>query len=137
MRFWSSLPLYPCACTSLSIESKHSGPHPLGELSMKKLSTLLTILSLTAISFAFAATTTGTKSQRSSGDSVTVSVQSPSQAQTVVSERYEAASSQMVGMTDAHADACRWNRDNCLKGCDGATSCSNQCWTNYNKCMGN
>jgi|ERR1039458_1838821 hypothetical protein len=104
---------------------------------MKKLGTLLTILSLAAISFAFTATTSTAKSQRSTGDEVTASVQSSLPAQTVVSERYDAASFQIIGMTDGHADACKWNRDNCLKGCDGATSCSNQCWTNYNKCMAN
>jgi hypothetical protein len=104
---------------------------------MKKLCTLLTILSLAAISFAFAATTSTPKSQPNTGNAVTVSVQSTSQAQTVVGERYDVASSQMTRMPDAHADACAHNRDVCLKGCDGATSCSNQCLVNYQKCMNN
>jgi hypothetical protein len=99
---------------------------------MKQLSTLLAILSLAAISFAFATTTSTAKSQRNTGDAVTASAQSSLQAQTVTSERYEVSSS---GWTDAHADACAYNRDVCLKGCNGATSCSNQCWTNYNNCM--
>jgi 3-methyladenine DNA glycosylase Tag len=109
--------------------------HALGELNMKKVSTLLTILSLTAISFALTATTSTAKSQRNAEDSVTASVQSSLQAQTVVGERYDATFSQVIGMTDDHADACAYNRDVCLKGCDGATSCSNQCWINYNNCM--
>lgn len=102
---------------------------------MKPLSTLLTILSLAAISFAFAANTSIEKSPRNTGDAVTASAQASLPAQSVVSERYDAVSSQTVGFTDAHADACRWNRDNCLKGCAGATSCSNQCLDNYNRCM--
>jgi hypothetical protein len=102
---------------------------------MKKLSTLLTMLSLAAISFALA--TTANTAKGNTPDTATVNVLSSSQTQTVVSERYDGASFQVIGMMDAHADACRWNRDNCLKGCDGATSCSNQCWTNYNKCMNN
>ena len=102
---------------------------------MKKLSTFLTILSLTVVSVAFA--TTANTAKGNSADTATVSVQSSFRAQPMVSERYKAASSQVLGMTDAHADACKLNRDNCLKGCDGATSCSNQCVTNYDKCMNN
>jgi hypothetical protein len=102
---------------------------------MKQLSRLLTILFLAAISFAFATTTSTAKSEPNTGAAVTASAQSSLQAQTVVGERYDAESSHMIGMTDAHADACAHNRDVCLKGCDGATSCSNQCWTNYNNCM--
>jgi len=105
---------------------------------MKKLSTLFTILSLTVVSLAFA--TTANTAKGNTADTATVSVQSSlqaQQAQPVVSEGYEAASSRVLGITDAHADACRWNRDNCLKGCAGATSCSNQCVTNYEKCMNN
>jgi hypothetical protein len=37
--------------------------------------------------------------------------------------------------TDAHSDACLANYKQCIKGCDGATSCSNQCKTNYDNCM--
>jgi hypothetical protein len=29
---------------------------------------------------------------------------------------------------------CKANYDQCIKGCDGAVSCSNQCMTNYNGC---
>jgi len=36
---------------------------------------------------------------------------------------------------DTHAQVCLTNEQNCLKGCDGATSCSNQCKVNYQKCM--
>jgi hypothetical protein len=38
-------------------------------------------------------------------------------------------------LADGHADICKENEDQCLKGCDGATSCSNQCVVNYNGCM--
>ena len=99
---------------------------------MKQLSTLLTILSLAAISFAFTTTTSTATSQRNTGDAVTASAEPSLQVQTVTNERYEVSA---FGMPDAHADACAHNRDVCLKGCDGATSCSNQCWTNYNNCM--
>ena len=42
-----------------------------------------------------------------------------------------------VRLADGHSDACKANFDQCMKGCSGATSCSNQCQTNYNGCMGN
>jgi hypothetical protein len=38
-------------------------------------------------------------------------------------------------IADTHAEICAQNRDQCLKGCDGAESCSNQCETNYQGCM--
>src|SRR5271163_1852397 len=98
--------LVPFARAALSHTVQTQWAMPLGELNMKKLSTLLMILSLTAISFALASTASTAKSQRNTEDAVTASVQSFSQAQTVVGERYDAASSQMIGMTDAHADAC-------------------------------
>ena len=37
--------------------------------------------------------------------------------------------------TDGHADLCLANYNQCMKGCDGATSCSNQCKVNYDACM--
>jgi hypothetical protein len=40
-------------------------------------------------------------------------------------------------LADQHADNCKANYDQCMKGCNGATSCSNQCQTNYNGCMQN
>lgn len=102
---------------------------------MKQLSTLLTILSLAAISFAFTTTPFTATSQCNTADAVTASAEPSLQVQTVTSERYEVSSSQTLGWRDAHAEACAYNRDVCLKGCNGATSCSNQCWTNYNNCM--
>jgi hypothetical protein len=41
----------------------------------------------------------------------------------------------MIRLADAHSDACLWNYNNCMKGCDGATSCSAQCKVNYDNCM--
>ena len=38
-------------------------------------------------------------------------------------------------ITPALAD-CQSNLNQCLTGCDGATSCSAQCQTNYCQCMG-
>jgi hypothetical protein len=35
-----------------------------------------------------------------------------------------------------NAQACLDNYNNCMKGCDGAAQCSNQCKVNYNKCLG-
>lgn len=40
-----------------------------------------------------------------------------------------------IRLADGHADICKQNEDNCLKGCDGATSCSDQCRKNYDGCM--
>jgi hypothetical protein len=38
-------------------------------------------------------------------------------------------------IVDAHADVCLANEQQCLQGCAGATSCSNQCQVNYQACM--
>jgi hypothetical protein len=38
-------------------------------------------------------------------------------------------------IADAHADVCLANEQQCLQGCAGATSCSNQCEANYQGCM--
>jgi len=35
-----------------------------------------------------------------------------------------------------NAQACLDNYNQCLKGCDGATQCSNACKDNYNRCLG-
>ena len=34
------------------------------------------------------------------------------------------------------SDACKYNYDQCMRGCDGAESCGNQCQRNYDGCMG-
>jgi hypothetical protein len=34
------------------------------------------------------------------------------------------------------SDACKYNYDQCMRGCDGAGSCGNQCQRNYEGCMG-
>ena len=34
----------------------------------------------------------------------------------------------------SHADICQANYDQCIKGCDGAQSCSNQCQANKDGC---
>jgi len=31
--------------------------------------------------------------------------------------------------------ACKWNYDQCMKGCNGAQQCSNQCMANYTACL--
>jgi hypothetical protein len=36
---------------------------------------------------------------------------------------------------DTHSDICLQNEQQCLQGCDGAQSCSNQCAVNYQGCM--
>jgi hypothetical protein len=41
-----------------------------------------------------------------------------------------------IRLADGHADICKANEDTCLQGCDGATSCSDQCRKNYDGCMG-
>jgi hypothetical protein len=32
-------------------------------------------------------------------------------------------------------EVCKANYDQCMRGCAGAQSCSNQCMTNYNGCL--
>jgi hypothetical protein len=38
-------------------------------------------------------------------------------------------------VAQTHADICLQNEQQCLSGCDGAQSCSNQCEVNYQGCM--
>jgi hypothetical protein len=40
-----------------------------------------------------------------------------------------------LNLAQSHADICQANLNNCLQGCAGATSCSNQCQVNYQGCM--
>ncbi len=40
-----------------------------------------------------------------------------------------------VKLADGHADICLANEQQCLKACDGFTSCSKQCKANYDGCM--
>jgi hypothetical protein len=40
-----------------------------------------------------------------------------------------------VRLADAHEDACVYNYNQCMNGCDGAQSCEGQCQTNYDGCM--
>jgi len=41
----------------------------------------------------------------------------------------------VVRLAQTHADICLDNETQCLQGCDGAQSCSNQCEVNYQGCM--
>jgi hypothetical protein len=54
---------------------------------------------------------------------------------TVLSSKTVAATRSFLKLAQTHADICKQNYDNCMQGCAGATSCSNQCMTNYNGCM--
>jgi hypothetical protein len=40
-----------------------------------------------------------------------------------------------VRLADAHTDACVYNYNQCMTGCDGMSSCESQCQANYNGCM--
>ena len=40
-----------------------------------------------------------------------------------------------VRLADGHADACMYNYNQCMTGCDGMSSCEGQCQTNYDGCM--
>ena len=42
---------------------------------------------------------------------------------------------QFLKLAQTHADICLENEQQCLQGCDGAQSCSDQCGTNYEGCM--
>ena len=42
----------------------------------------------------------------------------------------------MTRLADAHADACVYNYNQCMSGCDGASGCEGQCQANYDGCMG-
>ena len=62
----------------------------------------------------------------------------------VISGAYTHASPSAAGLTivhgvvrlaQSHADICLDNETQCLQGCDGAQSCSNQCEANYQGCM--
>jgi hypothetical protein len=41
----------------------------------------------------------------------------------------------MTRLADGHADACMWNYNQCMTGCDGMSGCEGQCQVNYNGCM--
>jgi hypothetical protein len=51
------------------------------------------------------------------------------------SDRVENAVRTGVRLAQTHADICLENEQQCLKGCDGAQSCSDQCGVNYQGCM--
>jgi hypothetical protein len=36
---------------------------------------------------------------------------------------------------DAHTQACQYNYNQCMTGCGGAASCSNQCKANFDGCL--
>ena len=42
----------------------------------------------------------------------------------------------MTRLADGHADACQYNYNQCMTGCDGASGCEGQCQANYDGCMG-
>jgi hypothetical protein len=44
-------------------------------------------------------------------------------------------SGQPLILAGGNAALCKANYDQCIKGCAGMASCSNQCTTNYNKCI--
>ncbi len=46
-----------------------------------------------------------------------------------------ATTSSRLILADGHSDQCLANYKQCMKGCDGATSCSNQCQVNYDQCL--
>jgi hypothetical protein len=56
---------------------------------------------------------------------------------TTLSQKNITAIRTLRKLADQHADNCKWNYDQCVQGCAGATSCTNQCQTNYNGCMQN
>ena len=59
----------------------------------------------------------------------------PALASAVSKISAEGAGRPVFRLADSHSDACLWNYNTCMKGCDGATSCSNQCKTNYDNCL--
>jgi hypothetical protein len=109
---------------------------------LSKLSRSLTILSLVAISCAFMTTSQIAKTDRAD---VAKASQSPINVQgspRLLSSSLGAQSvrASLVNYTETiafspHSDACLANYNQCIKGCDGATSCSKQCKTNYDNCM--
>ena len=107
--------------------------------SLSKLSRLLTILSLVVVSCAFVTTGNVVNSHRNIA-AVTTASQSPIDVQGSFHAgrgvRATAANdTEAIVLTDGHSDQCLANYNQCMKGCDGATSCSNQCKTNYDNCM--
>ena len=55
----------------------------------------------------------------------------------VASAFADTASTRHHGMrlADAHEDACQYNYNQCMTGCDGMSSCEGQCQANYDGCM--
>ena len=108
--------------------------------SLSKLSRLLTILSLVVVSCAFVKTGNVVNSHRNIAAAVTTASQSPIDVQGSFQAgrggwATAANYTEAIVLTDGHSDQCLANYNQCMKGCDGATSCSDQCKTNYDNCM--
>jgi hypothetical protein len=109
---------------------------------LSKLSRLLTMLSLVAISCAFITTSHNAKTDiadvaKASQSPIMVrgSVRLLSSPVGATSARTTLANFKETTAFTPHSDACLANYNQCIKGCDGATSCSKQCKTNYDDCM--
>ena len=109
---------------------------------LSKLSRLLTILSLVAISCAFitashiAKTDIAAAAKASPGPiMVQGSLRLPSSSLGAQSVRTTLVNYTETSAFTSHADVCMANYNQCMKGCDGAASCSKQCKVNYDGCM--
>ena len=109
---------------------------------LSKLSRLLTILSLVAISYAIIATSHIVKTDiahaaqaSQNSNMVQGSLRLPSSSLGAQSVRTTLANYTETSAFTSHADVCLANYNQCMKGCDGAASCSKQCKVNYDGCM--
>lgn len=115
-----------------------------------KFNKVLPVLSVVALSFALMAATYMAKSDHNTEKLAQANetpinqglLQAGSSRQgeedvlaTSANETYGDASLHTAAWADTHSDVCLANYRQCLKGCDGATSCSNQCKVNYDNCM--
>jgi len=115
-----------------------------------KFNKVLPVLSVVALSFALMAATQMAKNDHNTEKLAQANETSINQGllqarssrqgesdvlATLANETYAGASLHTTTWADTHSDLCLANYKQCLKGCDGATSCSNQCKVNYDNCM--
>jgi hypothetical protein len=107
--------------------------------SLLNSSRVVTILSLAVLGFALI-TSISIASHHRNMAAASSQARSSSQSEsgvraTLVNYTYETASPETIIWADGHSDQCLANYNQCMKGCDGATSCSKQCKVNYDNCM--
>jgi hypothetical protein len=96
------------------------------------MKTKRTVLTVSAMAFAIVASTIFVSGQLGRGHTQQIAENNSPRTESLSGRTLEHP---RLKLADGHADICKENEQQCLKGCDGATSCSNQCVVNYNGCM--